>query len=509
VETERFDAVWWFGIAGLVAGPARGMIWYSPALLLALPGLRWFWQQARHVFLFCVGLTLLYVLIYGKWYMWHGGYSWGPRFLVPTLPFLTLLTGPVWEQVAQRTAPVWARILVWLLFLVSMGVQWLGMLVPYGLVQDTLAETYQPLFASETFVRLEDSPLLLQWNYLAPEHFHLAWWQHGEPVNWLGLALPVAAVLLGAWLVVRLLNAATPYERTGSWFYPAALALVAALTLALLAHSYTTLSDPELMRAARRIAQNELAGDAVVMLRPELSQEFANVYGGRLPAYGFFPQGDLDADNAAWLAALRSRYDRLWVIPDSSQPDQSGWERLLRGEDFLLLDTRMVEPEGQRLALYAINGKEQLQEAGLGTIFGDPALAGSPINGSNGWIRLDGYALTPEVMPGGELLLALRWESLRAVDQDYQVFVHLLNGADQKLAQRDGQPVQWLRPTSTWQPGEEIVDRYGLLLPDDLPMGGYTIAVGLYDPVSGQRLPISAGPRDFAIELGPILVSAR
>ena len=51
--------------------------------------------------------------------------------------------------------------------------------------------------------------------------------------------------------------------------------------------------------------------------------------------------------------------------------------------------------------------------------------------------------------------------------------------------------------------------RYGLLLPADLPVGSYTIAVGLYDPESGQRLPVSAGPRDYAIELGPILVTAR
>ena len=81
-----------------------------------------------------------------------------------------------------------------------------------------------------------------------------------------------------------------------------------------------------------------------------------------------------------------------------------------------------------------------------------------------------------------------------------------MNADNEKLAQRDGQPVQWMRPTSTWQPGERITDRYGMLLPDDLPVGSYTIAVGLYDPVSGQRLPVSAGPRDYAIELGPISV---
>ncbi len=510
VETERFDGVWWFGIVGLIAGPARGLIWYSPALLLAVPGARWFWRKARPVLLFCLGLSLLYVLIYGKWYMWHGGYSWGPRFLVPTLPFLALLTGPAWEKFGvQSGAALWKRLTLWALVLVSVAVQWLGMLVPFGLVQDELARRVQPLFAPETFVRLKYSPLVLQWRFLSAENIHLAWWRADQQVDWFGLMVALAAVFLGIWLVWhRLYNASPTRERPASWFYPAITGLVVGLTLVLLGNTYVTLHDPELARAAKRIAQDETTREAIVFLNPAMTQDFSDVYDGRLPVYGFFPHGDLDSANAAWLARLRNDYARLWVVPDASQPDQSGWERMLRGEDFLLVDTRMVEPDGQRLALYTMSNHPQLQESGLGTIFGDPALTGSLVNIGNGWIRLDGYALTPEVIPGGELLLALRWESLRAVDKDYQVFVHLLNSADEKLAQRDGQPVQWLRPTSTWQPGEEIIDRYGLLLPNDLPAGSYTIAVGLYDPVSGQRLPISAGLRDYAIELGPILVSS-
>ena len=43
-------------------------------------------------------------------------------------------------------------------------------------------------------------------------------------------------------------------------------------------------------------------------------------------------------------------------------------------------------------------------------------------------------------------------------------------------------------------------------LPATIPAGRYTLAVGLYDPVSGQRLAVSAGPASFAIELGPVQV---
>src|SRR5690606_15960058 len=114
------------------------------------------------------------------------------------------------------------------------------------------------------------------------------------------------------------------------------------------------------------------------------SEDFANVYHGKLPVYGFFDQGELDPESGTWLGHLRQEYSRLWVLPGDLQPNESGWERLLRGEDFLLMDTRVREPEGQRLALYATVAHRPLQEAGLGTIFGDPALATSGINSSNG-----------------------------------------------------------------------------------------------------------------------------
>ena len=67
------------------------------------------------------------------------------------------------------------------------------------------------------------------------------------------------------------------------------------------------------------------------------------------------------------------------------------------------------------------------------------------------------------------------------------------------MAQSDTAPAGASRPTSGWSEGEEIVDRHGLLLPDDLPPGEYVLAVGMYLPATGVRLEMT----DPAAALSP------
>jgi len=62
---------------------------------------------------------------------------------------------------------------------------------------------------------------------------------------------------------------------------------------------------------------------------------------------------------------------------------------------------------------------------------------------------------------------------------------------DKLIAQADGMPANWLRPTTTWREGEVIIDEHTLTLPPELPEDTYDLYVGLYEP-DGQRLPVVA-----------------
>ena len=79
------------GLYGLVLSPGKGLFFYNPFLLLAIPGAVALWRRDRAATVLLAGLMVARVLLYARWSGWHGGVSWGPRFLMPAVgPFALL-----------------------------------------------------------------------------------------------------------------------------------------------------------------------------------------------------------------------------------------------------------------------------------------------------------------------------------------------------------------------------------------------------------------------------------
>lgn len=89
----------------------------------------------------------------------------------------------------------------------------------------------------------------------------------------------------------------------------------------------------------------------------------------------------------------------------------------------------------------------------------------------------------------------LVWRAEAETPVGYRVFVHLIDAAGNILAQSDGIPAGWTRPTTGWLPGEYIVDTHTLQLPAELPRDGLSLRIGLYDDDTGVRL--RSGESDF------------
>ncbi|GIK36696.1 MAG: hypothetical protein BroJett011_05290 [Chloroflexota bacterium] len=89
----------------------------------------------------------------------------------------------------------------------------------------------------------------------------------------------------------------------------------------------------------------------------------------------------------------------------------------------------------------------------------------------------------------GEQTVVLSWQTDQPLKQNDTVFVHLLDSGGNLLAQADGAPYAGLYPLSNWQPGQIITDKRPLSPLLSNPADLAAIAVGIYNPVSGERLP--------------------
>ena len=123
-----------------------------------------------------------------------------------------------------------------------------------------------------------------------------------------------------------------------------------------------------------------------------------------------------------------------------------------------------------------------------------------------GRIHLQSAAFTSQAQADDRVTVRLVWSASEGIPQNLKVFVHLYASDGRLVTQHDAVPVNELRPTTGWQPGEVITDNHGLWLPLDAP-GVLHLVVGLYDPQTNTRLLLSDGS-DHA-EIGVVQVAPR
>jgi hypothetical protein len=90
------------GLAGILVSPGRGLFVYSPVLLFSIIGATAVWRRGPWAFrALSLGLPLIAVIV-GKWFLWWGGHSWGPRLLADTTPILCFFLYPLAGLLSRR-----------------------------------------------------------------------------------------------------------------------------------------------------------------------------------------------------------------------------------------------------------------------------------------------------------------------------------------------------------------------------------------------------------------------
>jgi hypothetical protein len=105
-------------------------------------------------------------------------------------------------------------------------------------------------------------------------------------------------------------------------------------------------------------------------------------------------------------------------------------------------------------------------------------------------VKLLGYNIESSFHPGHGIHLDLFWQALQPMEEDYTVFIHLIDGEGNGQGQKDNPPGDGFYPTTLWTQGEIVRDQYDLLISTDAPPGEYWIAVGMYLAETGERLEV-------------------
>jgi len=108
--------------------------------------------------------------------------------------------------------------------------------------------------------------------------------------------------------------------------------------------------------------------------------------------------------------------------------------------------------------------------------------------------ELLGYDLASGPYTSGQsILITLYWHALeRAASADYTIFTHILAADGHLVGQHDGPPAGGTRPTPGWIPGEVIADWHEMTFREAY-IGPARVEVGLYDAVTGKRVPAEGG----------------
>ncbi|MEM7348518.1 MAG: hypothetical protein AAF485_30190, partial [Chloroflexota bacterium] len=257
------------------------------------------------------------------------------------------------------------------------------------------------------------------------------------------------------------------------------------------------------------VNQNATPDDVMLTNFPEASVSYYSP--NTLPFYVVPDERDLSTEIREQATEnIANAYDRIWFLPLLRQ----GFDE--QGDVLNWLDRHADRVDQIFFPVYNINlyvsptAIDALMIPYPVEFTHDIQLRGYQILNPKGEPRLtpldDHYLLTVE--PEEEFTLSLYWESQTSIPEPYTVFVHLLAADGFNRTGQDNQPVWGSYPTTQWQAGEQITDKYTLTLPTGTPPGDHRLRIGWYHAVTQEpilHLDPSGQPLDNDVILNTII----
>jgi hypothetical protein len=471
-EGEGFNNPLLIGLYGLFFSPYRGLFWYNPILILAIPGWLMLRQQITRLAWLALALIVLQALAFASWWSWHGGIVWGPRFLLPALPLATLALAPIIKAVRKQR---FLFVILGVFAVLSLGVQVLGSLYNYLTYDGYLRIHYWPDLATANEM-LRNSRVMFD-PTLSPITGHLALLKAGwrtEPA-WMANGIDVIH-LIAALALIGIGIFATFWRRVDSkraWVV-GSLAIFISLNVVAMRQNSDTV---------RELEQTLQPPGIVVTVTTHFDTALMDVDNGvRIIAMNAPTSPDDALAQTMWDYALHQD-KTFWYLTWYGVADPANWqERQLWQTAYFVIERTIANHRALRFDLTP------------------------PIepNQSSGWrfgkIQLDSYTFS--TVDDG-VRISLQWSANQPLSENVSWFVHLVNSVGEIVAQQDRQPQGGYAPTSSWT--ESVTDRLFFPLPPNRDMSGWQVRIGWVDPTSGERLAVF-DPNGAPIADGFILI---
>ena len=297
------------------------------------------------------------------------------------------------------------------------------------------------------------------------------------------MVIPPLALLLGWAVQVLWLNKVT----RGVGVFAAAI-----LILSMLYATREMTFNPAYARAnyraiAQRIATDNHPNAGIILNAANQWEVFTYYHRDGAPTYPIPRGADDQAQIEGELDAIAAQHDRLYAIfwGEAEQDPNRFVERWLDVHTFKAVDEWVGDVRFVVYAVPSVPATTMTTSANLP--FGNQ-------------ITLLGYTISQTSLSPGDIVeVTLFWQTNTPLDSRYKIFLHLVDSNGQLVNQRDSEPGGGLALTTTWNPGDTVLDNHGVLIPANAPLGPYTLLLGLYDLTDpNSRLPIQTneGMRD-------------
>ena len=468
------------GLAGFLVSPGKGLFWFNLVAVLGVAGLPRMFRRAPVETVFLGVVAGVYLLAHASWRAWEGGWCWGPRFLLPIVPFLVVMGLPVLERLSG-----WAKTTI---VAVSSVTPMLGAIadpsealriaitergVPAREYAWSFTSSYVVIQSQRILAGLSDALLLRQLS--------------GAAV----LASMVVLVVVGC-SVVALADRYGKSDRAWRLLGTSAVwALVVALGSAVFVLPGLEVGgQPPYTAAATAIGERDREQSGIVYSGYEAF--YAGYYLLKDRPYFVLPEDWYERHDALreQLVAFGERGAQTWAILAYARDERTGFvEDALKAHRVQVLDQWF---ETFRLALFvdpsAAYDRAEMVASGLE--FGNAVV-------------LDSYSRLPaELWAPGVVRVVTRWHSRSDLGQSKNVFVHLVRDDLNPVRQTDKElQTIYHVPGGDDESTGVFVDILDVFIDQSMPSGPYRVLLGVYETPSNARLvPLGRGV-DY-LELG-------